>query len=116
VLEYFHSTHGARKGLGGHRVDDRETPATLRGVPLVDVAQTASSPGTIAAPMLGSDSRHHDSGQSVVASSSRASVDARPSKTCVTALRDPQARCFDGRSHLDAIHQVGVHEVKIARH
>ena len=54
VLEYFNSTHGARKGLADTALEDGELRLSPRR--LVDVRRTASSRPKIAAPKSASPS------------------------------------------------------------
>jgi DNA-directed RNA polymerase subunit beta' len=70
VLEYFNSTHGARKGLADTALKTANSGYLTRR--LVDVAQDASSRRKIAARKTASPSRRHD-GADIIVSSPRLS-------------------------------------------
>jgi DNA-directed RNA polymerase subunit beta' len=96
VLEYFNSTHGARKGLADTALKTANSGYLTRR--LVDVAQTRSSPRRTASQGAASRCAPSSIAGTVVASLGAASSAARPRKTS----RIPRtATCWSKARHAD---------------
>jgi DNA-directed RNA polymerase subunit beta' len=86
VLEYFNSTHGARKGLADTALKTANSGYLTRR--LVDVAQDCIITRTIAAPARHQDARHHRRRHVVRLAGDRASSAAPRPRIC--AIPDRQ--------------------------
>ena len=114
VLEYFNSTHGARKGLADTALKTANSGYLTRR--LVDVAQDASSPRTTAAPMAASTCRRWST---PARSSSRWPSACSAARRPRTSRTRPPRRCIVKSGELieekevDAIEKAQIQEVRI---